>query len=356
MRARFAALLAIALLLLAGCATPPPESAAPGSGTTTTRSPGTVTTSPPSETPDVPDNTTEDEALGTIEARLERRSWDGPISMPMRLALYATFRGPTGIAHDTPEELNWTIHVLGPGYSQTFPVDATAGHGLPGAADFLPPREGTYYAVARVTAPGYEADTDEQTMRATDLPVPPVLFEGGESAPTLAPEDHRMVGVAPFTEVVDEPGSLPPPPGWHRDGNVSLEGRYSWASRYHDNMRTTLTSNEFTLGVDGGFLVFWARGGAENNTVDGLYATSVLPDGPDSNDDPDYVDLLHLSGPFEDWSPHFIELDPGVQRLEFRFDADSVCSGDTNPAAGAACLEGYDAGGFWLDNVAVWSN
>lgn len=151
------------------------------------------------------------------------------------------------------------------------------------------------------------------------------------------------------------PPSPPVPTGqahplgpWIQVNTVAHGGSKSWHAPYPDNYVSIMTVKApVAVPAAGATLSFWAKGGAEDNGFDGLYVNS----GPDATT---ITNQVYQAVVLSDWTQYSIPVAPGTVVFQFVFQSDVSCSSDPSPTGNAAaCGAGFDAGGFWIDDVTV---
>jgi hypothetical protein len=280
--------------------------------------------------------------LGRIDLRLTRETWDRPAPYPARFAAYAEFRNAAGRAVDTPKDAAWTLMFAGDGM-----VRSAAGRGMPAYPEFEATNPATYVATFTLQADGFRTASKSVTVeafgaRGSDLvyydemaDMPPFTFSGAMIAYTPG-QDMKYVA--------------PNHGAWERQEGFGHLGTQSWRTNYPDSSVSNLTLPRLWLPAEGAVLEFWSRGGAESNGFDGLYVNAIDSLG-------NVVQLARLQDDGPNWREHRIGLPGGVQNVQFQFRADAVCGGIPMPVNGSAvgaCGNGYDAQGFWIDDVKVW--
>lgn len=280
--------------------------------------------------------------LGRIDVRLTRETWDRPAPYPARFAAYAEFHDAAGREVKTPKDAAWTLMFAGDGM-----VRSAAGRGMPAYAGFEAASPGRYVATFTLQADGFQTARQAVTVEAfgphgSDLiyyddmaSMPPFTFSGA----TIAYAHGQ-----PMKYVAPNAGS------WERQEGYGHSGERSWRTNYEDLTVSNLTLPRLWLPAEGAVLEFWSLGGAESNGFDGLYVHAIDSLG-------NIAELARLQNDGPNWRAHRIELPGGVQDVQFQFRADAFCGGTPLPVNGAAvgaCHTGYDAQGFWIDDIQVW--
>lgn len=175
----------------------------------------------------------------------------------------------------------------------------------------------------------------------------PLLFDGAEGDASLwTLHDELVVDANAGTGVPS--GAAHPVGGWFQDAAVFRTGAKSWHSHYPDNLVATLTTAQAIEVPEGGAtLSFYAKGGAEDNSFDGLWVNV-------GSDVAALENIIYQAVVFEDWTQFSYRLEPGPQFVQFLFKSDISCSSEPQPVGGpGACGAGWDEGGFWVDDIQV---
>jgi len=285
---------------------------------------------------------------GTIVASLNRTGVDGPAPLAVNFTLSATFKDSSGKTQH-PESPSVTVT-----WTQTVNANGTAVkdsahagptiNSLPAKFSLTFQTAGKYVVTATVKANGYKDGTATVTIlpRAPGSPTGPIFVDGGEGDTSQWTISSKVlvvdtfVGVLPTEETpVDNPNGK-----WQISDKEAHTGTHSWFSDYPDNYRGRIVSNAIHVPASGATLDFWVKGGAESNGVDGL---SVFINGN--------AVVSADEGVYADWHHMHFAMPAGDDTLEFRMDADSSCSNATGPPG--LCGTGYDAGGFYVDDITV---
>ena len=285
---------------------------------------------------------------GQITVDLNRTTIDGPAPLKINFTLSASFKGADGKAA-TPKS---TVTVT---YRQTVDANGTALSGdaqkgptittLPATFSLTFDNVGKYEVVATVKASGYKDGQDTVVIlpRAPGAGGPggePIFFDGAEGDASQWTITSKVLivdfnGIVPVTETpVDHPTGK-----WQISDKEAHTGSKSFWSDYPDNYRGRMVSLDIEVPGTGGQLSFWYKGGAESNGYDGLFVYA--------NGSP----VLQVSGLPYDWTQFSGAVVGGTVTLEFRFDSDPSCSSVSGAPAG--CGDGWDAGGFYIDDITV---
>lgn len=362
MRFAIFAVLLLASALLAGCsskgddASPTSTSAGPsGSAQPTSGAPTSGPSGGPTTSPRPSGN---QPGAGTTEVALKRLNPNGPVPLAVNLTVSATFKTPDGEAAQ-PSSLEWATAAVrikdGAGTPVQFTVlEGPVGTKLPADVSLTLTDAGTYIVVAFVQAPGFnEGNASVEVLAsAASGPGGPTVhfFDGAESdasqwtiTSNVFVVSSNLAPGGPDEEVPREY----PEAAWAQTEAEKHEGSKSWYSQYPDNYRTRMTSVPIKVPAGGASLTYWVKGGAEANGIDGL-RVSVGPAGS-------LTEVKYHEGVIGDWTRINVKVPAGDIVLEFRFDADASCGNAGPPAAagGSICGPGYDAGGFWVDDIKV---
>lgn len=286
---------------------------------------------------------------GQITVNLNRTTIDGPAPLKVNFTLSATFKGADG----KPATPKSTITVT---YRQTEAANGTALTGpaekgptvtsLPATFSLTFENVGKYEVTATIKASGYKDGQDTVVIlpRAPGTGGPggePIFFDGAEGDASQWTLSSKVLivdffGNVPVTETpVDHPTGK-----WQISDKEAHTGSKSFWSDYPDNYRGRMVSLAVNVPGNGGELSFWYKGGAESNGYDGLFV---------------YVNgspvVEALAGLPIDWTRFAATVPGGEVTLEFRFDSDPSCSSVSGAPAG--CGDGWDAGGFYIDDIAV---
>lgn len=298
-------------------------------------------------------------AQGTIEVVLNRTTADGAAPLTVNFTLDARFtRG--GAPVPAPAGLRWSVFVANATAGNGTAGNGTAGNGTAGNAT-EPAEEGTVLPAnvtltleeagnrtvrALVTAPGFAPGNASFAVAVGGGGAGAALFydgaEGDESQWTL--EDELVLDVILERVPTGEPH---PEGGWAITDAEARSGTGSWHSPYPDHYEARMTSVAFPAG--GTTLTFWAKGGAEDNGNDGLHVLA----GPSADA---LEEVLYQAAVLADWTQLTAELPAGTTVIQFLMYADASCSSDPvaiGGADGTACGVGWDAGGFYLDDITV---
>lgn len=134
---------------------------------------------------------------------------------------------------------------------------------------------------------------------------------------------------------------------WSASAAQARTGTASWYSEYPDNYRTSMVSVAFEVPAGGATLTYRLLGGAEDTGVEGLFVLAGPAGGARS------VVAEHRNALPDGWNEFTVDLAAGSTQIEFRFDTDLSCSNYSSAPPGFSCGEGYDAGGFYLDDITV---
>lgn len=177
----------------------------------------------------------------------------------------------------------------------------------------------------------------------------PLLSDGAEGDASLWAIASEVVinGNAPPAPPI--PSGQPHPLGpWGQVTDQFHLGAKSWHAHYPDNYVSTMTLAK-ALGVPAGgaTLSFWAKGGAEANGVDGLFVNV----GADATH---LENQIYQATVYGDWTQFSLKVPAGPLVVQFVFQSDVSCSSEPAPTGNAAaCGAGYDAGGYWVDDILV---
>lgn len=350
----------VAALLLSGCASKGGGKDADSSKTSTASSTKTGSGSGTSSgTKSTSSSATGSSSPGTINVTLTRSAPNGAIPLSINFSLNATFR-TGGKQVPAPSGTTWSVTIVsGNGTNGT--ANGTAGPtgtALPANFTLNFTTAGNHTVRAVVKAPGYTDGNATVIVVATAAGAgAPLFFDGAEtdaSQWTIASKvlvTNLPTLVVPSPEgqelAADHPGGK-----WAQTTDEHLTGAKSWHVAYPDNMRAKMTSVAIPAGGASHTLTYAYKGGAEGTSVEGLFVLAGPAGGT-------LQVLAHHSGAAVGWTTESLLLPTvdGDLQIQFRFDSDISCSSDpqtvppTDPAG--ACGEGYDAGGYWLDDITV---
>lgn len=237
------------------------------------------------------------------------------------------------------DELAWSFDADGDATA-----DVTTGT-LPLVFAFTYEIAGTFTATFEVND-GKEKVIVTKDISATGTSGPSAIFsddaEGDASKWTLANEVVFYAAPAP-----PGPTGQPHPLGdWAQVTDDFRGGAKSWHALYGDNyIGSMTTATTIQVPTGGATLSFWAKGGAEDNSYDGLYVNV----GPTVDA---MTNMVYQAVLLESWTQFAIQVEEGPIVIQFVFASDVSCSSDPAPVGGPnACGAGWDAGGFWIDDI-----
>lgn len=281
-------------------------------------------------------------APGTITVDLTRSTPDGPVPLQVNLTLDADFR--RGSATATPSGVAWTLKVHQG--NQTNDTLQRSGTTLPANLTLNLTTVGNHTLVAEVSAPGYTTanDTVIAVARAASAGGP-LFFDGAETdGSQWAFSNELVIDLILEREAT---GREHPEGGWAASTAQAKSGTKSWHAPYPDHYEGRMTSVATPTAAS--TLTYWYKGGSESNDVDGLYVLA----GPDAGA---LAEVAYHGGAAVDWTPVTVSLPAGSKVVQFLMYSDASCSSDPVPvggADGAACGAGWNAGGFYVDDVTL---
>ena len=341
------ALLLIVVIVLSGCSSKTDTSSTPPSstGTRSTTSPGTG-----------------GGGGGTITVTLNRTTADGDIPLKVNFTLDATFKDASGKATHPTSSIAVTYRHTQDANGTA--ITATAENGpsinsLPNSFSLTFEKAGKYEVVASVKSKDYK---DGQATiiilprvpggtTGSDPSAGAIFFDGGEgdtSQWTIASTVLAADPVGGCNLAKDTGAPFATGEKWGLATDQARTGGASWHVAYKDNIHSVMTSVSVDVPAAGGHLSFAFRGGVEANCADGLHILA----GPAAAS---LTELEFLQAVSDSWSTRSYPLPAGATVISFQFDADVSCSDDSGAPPGGVltCGDGFDKGGYWLDDIAV---
>lgn len=239
------------------------------------------------------------------------------------------------------DALSWSLDVNGDGK-----VDRN-GNKLPATANYTYMSPGVFNVTyllddgkSKVTFPLAITVTANVSNRTA------LLSDGAEAAPTAWVFTNELVIDTVATKV--RTGQEHPQGGWVQTADEAHMGSQSYHAPYPDHYEAKMTTAApIPIPEGGATLTFWLKGGAEDNSYDGLYVNS-------GTDPAALENQVYQAAAFAEWTQFSFTLEPGDQTVEFVFKADASCSSDPEPVGGpGACGPGWELGGYWIDDITL---
>jgi hypothetical protein len=291
---------------------------------------------------------------GTIEVLVNRTTPNGAVPFAVNFTLDAVFRSAAGAIVPTPATARWEVLIFttngtanGTAHEDSF-TDAPNGTALPANVTYNLTVPGNLTFNTRVHAPGFATGNASFLVlaNATGAAGGGVLFfEGAEADESQWDlEDEYVLDL--IAERVPT-GESHPLGGWGITDAEAHTGAGSWHAPYPDNYEARMTSVPFPAGAS--TLTFWLKGGAEDNGNDGLHVLA----GAAADD----LEEVHYQAVvLADWTQFVVDVPADATVIQFLMYGDASCSSDPAPVGGGdgvVCGAGWDAGGFYLDDITV---
>ena len=315
----------------------------------------------PTPTPSSASSSSTGVAAGSIEVTLNRTTPDGAFPLQVNFTLNATFtRGGSTVA--TPASASWNVTyvLLGNGTGNATGGNATGnatgnstgnltqgpvGTSLPANVTLDLTTAGNYSIMATVKAPGFTPGNASfiAAVFGGSSGGAVLFFDGGETD-----ESQWVLGNELVFDYVGgrrATGEEHPAGGWKRTDAETHAGANSWTTAYVDHYESRMTSIPFPAGAS--TLSYWLKGGAEDNGADGLHILVGA-------DEASLEEVAYHSGAGIDWTEFTVAIPAGTTVVQFFMFGDASCS-DMTPvgAPSPVCGEGWDAGGYFVDDITV---
>ncbi len=353
MKAKAFALLVVAAILLSGCAAKKGgDEDKDGTGTSTTTKTGTATDTGTKSTSG--SSSGGPGGLGNITVAFTRSTPNGAVPLAVNFTLNATFKGADGKVAK-PASLSWSVKVVSGDATNATSTDGPTGTTLPANFTLNFAQAGNRTIVAQVNAPGYASANATILVAASPGGVAgaPLFFDGaeGDASQWTIASKVLITNVAPM--VPEQELAADHPSKYAASTDQAKTGTKSWHVTYDDNLRARMTSVAIPLTAGSHTLSYTLKGGAEGTSIEGLFILVGPADGT-------LAVVGHHSGAAIDWTTFNIPVPasagPSI-KVQFRFDSDVSCSSGAatvppeDPAG--ACGDGFDAGGYFIDDVTV---